>query len=607
MPEQSGARYHAYVFSVTVHMLLTRRLLPSALALVVLPAATFPRVANTQTKSAAARPSTPTPAATRAKFDALIQHHMLQRAKLQPEWATSVGIHSYNSRLNNRTTAGFARDSADAASQRAELALIDTAQLDVRRQIDWLLLTSVLDTKVHDAANRNWQRRPSVYIPFDAVYRLAIGTTPSPAARMAALTRRLEQWPAVMEAGRKQIVADRTPKFWVTLDVGSATRISRYLKDELPELVKKQRGNTPAFRAAVDRATRALDSYTAWMRDTLSGSATGDWQSGEEDYNWRLAHSKLLPTTASELVAMGRNVFRETERSLDSLARTIDPNRTWQQLADSSKGLHPAADSVLAAYSAENARARAFIIRKKLFTVPAGERLDMVLTPPNLRQTYAYGGYSSAAPFEKTQVGRFFVTPVEEGWSPEQIASKLRGHNYGWITVVALHEGYPGHHLQNVRAAKQPSILRKVYGSEVFGEGWGLYAEELMYQNGFYQSPLARLTQLRMRLWRAGRVIIDPSIHTGRMTYDEAVSFFVDSVALERSDAVAEVTRYTTWPTQAVSYIVGMQSIEALRDEVREKMGSRFDLTRFHDVLLEQGSLPPPLMRRAVFNALKLE
>jgi uncharacterized protein (DUF885 family) len=315
----------------------------------------------------------------------------------------------------------------------------------------------------------------------------------------------------------------------------------------------------------------------------------------------------LLPTTASELVAMGRSVFSETERSLDSLARTIDPNRTWRQLADSSKGLHPHADSVLAAYSAENTRARAFIIQKKLFTVPPGERLDMVLTPPNLRQTYAYGGYSSAAPFEKTQVGRFFVTPVEAGWTPEQVESKLRGHNFGWITVVALHEGYPGHHLQNVRAAKQPSILRKVYGSEVFGEGWGLYAEELMYQNGFYRTPLARLTQLRMRLWRAGRVIIDPSIHTGRMTYDEAVSFFVDSVALERSDAVAEVTRYTTWPTQAVSYIVGMQSIEALRDEVRARQGAKFDLTRFHDVLLEQGSLPPPLMRRAVFAALKLQ
>ena len=611
VPTTACSAYHERASLITVSM--TARLLILIEALALLHIAVTPGVMQAQGKAPAKAAKPPvakaaaTPAAAARQFDALVQHHLLQRAKMQPEWATAVGIHSYNSRLNDRRAAAFARDSAEAAKQRASLAAIDTTKLDVRRRIDWLLLAAVLDTRIHDAARRDWQRRPGVYVPFDAVYRLAVGTSPGPAARMGALTNRLRQWPEALAAGRRQIVAERTPKFWVELDAGSASRISRYLRTELPELVKKQGGNTAAFRTAVTRAANALDSYAAWMRDTLAPVAAGEWQAGEDEYNWRLANSKLLPTTAGELVAMGHRVFDETERSLDSLARTIDPNRTWRELADSSKNLHPHADSVLAAYSAENARARAFIIRKKLFTVPPGERLQMVLTPPNLRQTYAYGGYSSAAPFEKTQVGRFFVTPVEEGWTPEQIKSKLRGHNYGWITVVALHEGYPGHHLQNVRAAKQQSILRKVYGSDVFGEGWGLYAEELMYQNGFYPSPLARLTQLRMRLWRAGRVIIDPSIHTGRMTYDEAVSFFVDSVGLERSDAVAEVTRYTTWPTQAVSYILGMQAIESLRDEVKARMGKRFDLTRFHDVLLEQGSLPPPLMRRAVFAALKLD
>ena len=172
--------------------------------------------------------------------------------------------------------------------------------------------------------------------------------------------------------------------------------------------------------------------------------------------------------------------------------------------------------------------------------------------------------------------------------------------------MVAVHEGYPGHHLQHVRAARQPDVLRKVYGSDVFGEGWGLYSEELMYRNGFFPSPLARLTQLRMRLWRAARVVIDPSLHTGRMSVDDAVQFFVDTVGLERADALAEVTRYTTWPTQAISYIVGNRAIDALRDEVMARQGERFDLARFHAVLLDEGSLPPPLMRRAVLARLGL-
>ena len=85
---------------------------------------------------------------------------------------------------------------------------------------------------------------------------------------------------------------------------------------------------------------------------------------------------------------------------------------------------------------------------------------------------------------------------------PEQAASKLRGHNRGWITVVALHEGYPGHHLQYVRASRNPDVVRRLYGSEVFGEGWGLYVEELMYREGFYPDSLTRLVQLQARLWR---------------------------------------------------------------------------------------------------------
>ena len=552
------------------------------------------------------RDSAAGPGAGRA-FDALVQSHIHERARANPEWATNVGLHSADDRLTDRSAAARTLDSARAAAELSELVAIDTARLDERRRIDWLLFRSVLETALHEAERRGWERRPASYVPFGAIYSLAVGTEPGPSDRMAALIARLEQWPSAFAAGRRQIVPARTPAFWVDLDVGSARRIAAYLRADLPSVVARQGGDMARFARARDGAVSALESYVAWMADTLRGTASGDWATGAADYDWRLRHSKLLETSAESLIAMGYLVFRDTERQLATLAREIDPRRSWRELADSSKTLHPPADSVFAAYASEAERARRFIIDRELFTVPEGERLEMVLTPPHLRQTYAYGGYDSPGAFEREQVGRFFVTPVEPGWTQEQVESKLRGHNYGWITVVALHEGYPGHHLQYVRAAKQPSVLRKVYGSEVFGEGWGLYAEELMFQEGFYPSSLARLTQLRMRLWRAGRVIIDPSIHVRRWSFDEAVAFFVDSVGLERADAVAEVTRYTTWPTQAVSYIVGMQAIEALREETRRRLGDRFDLTTFHDVLLEQGSLPPPLMRRAVLGALERE
>jgi uncharacterized protein (DUF885 family) len=538
------------------------------------------------------------------RFDTLVEQHVHDRARHDPEWATSVGLHTADSLLTDRSTAKMHADSARLANELHRLHAIDTSALDTRRVVDWLLLQSVLQTSEHTAGQRGWQKRPGSYVPFNALYSLATGSVPAPRERMAALTARLEQWPRAIALGREQIIPHRTPTFWVGLDVANARNVARYLEAELPGIVRSSGGDPARFTMAQRRALAALRAYIAWMADTLSSAASGDWAIGPGSYDWRLRHSKLLDTSADSLVALGHRVFRETEADLAALSRSIDPSRSWRQLADSSKSLHPTADSIFAAYSREAERARVFIIKRRLFTLPAGEQLDMVLTPPNLRQTYAYGGYSSPAPFEPRQIGRFFVTPVEPDWPPERIESKLRGHNFGWITVVAVHEGYPGHHLQNVRAATQPNILRKIYGSDVFGEGWGLYAEELMYRSGFYPDSLARLTQLRMRLWRAARVIIDPSLHTGRMTIDEGVRFFTDSIGLEHSDALAEVTRYTTWPTQAVSYIVGMRAIESLRDEVRQLQGFDFDLVRFHDILLTQGSLPPPLMRRATLDLL---
>ena len=541
-----------------------------------------------------------------AVFDSLVRRHIASRAARSPEWATAVGLHTADHRLDDRSARAFAADSARIDTELRALASIDTAELSERRRVDWLLLRSALAASAQDARRREWERRPGAYVPFGAVHGLVTATEPSGGLRMRSLLARLERWPARLALGRRQVRADLTPAFWVDLDVGSAARVATYLRRELPVEVAREGGDTVRLRRVVNRVTPALEAYVAWMRDTLRPIARGRWEYGRGEYDWRLRHVKLLDTDADSLIALGFATIRETSRELDALAQTIDPDRGWRALADSSKLLHPPADSVFEAYSRESARARAFLLEKGLFDIPEGERLDMVLTPPNLRQTYAYGGYSAAAPFERRQVGRFFVTPVESGWSAQQVESKLRGHNHGWITVVAVHEGYPGHHLQYVRAARQPNVLRKVYGSDVFGEGWGLYAEELMYRNGFFPSPLARLTQLRMRLWRAARVVIDPSLHTGRMSVDDAVQFFVDTVGLERADALAEVTRYTTWPTQAVSYIVGNRAIDALRDEVMARQGARFDLARFHAALLDEGSLPPPLMRRAVLRRLGL-
>jgi uncharacterized protein (DUF885 family) len=167
-----------------------------------------------------------------------------------------------------------------------------------------------------------------------------------------------------------------------------------------------------------------------------------------------------------------------------------------------------------------------------------------------------------------------------------------------------VHEAYPGHHLQLCHAGRAGSRLRQLADSSLFAEGWALYCEELMHELGYYLDPVTRVFQLRDLLWRACRVVIDVGLHTGKLTFMQAVDYLVEEAMLERLNAVMEVKRYTLMPTQPMSYLIGKLQILALRDEARKRLGDRFDLARFHTALLAGGTLPPALVREELFQRL---
>jgi len=141
-----------------------------------------------------------------------------------------------------------------------------------------------------------------------------------------------------------------------------------------------------------------------------------------------------------------------------------------------------------------------------------------------------------------------------------------------------------------------PHPLRRQMLNSLLMEGWALYCEELMREEGFYSDPRVEIFQLKDMLWRACRVIIDVGLHTGEMSFEEAVDMLVNTACLEEASAAAEVRRYAMSPTQPMTYVVGKLMLLDLRDYMRQAMGSRFDLKGFHDRLLSFGSIPPPLI-----------
>jgi uncharacterized protein (DUF885 family) len=218
-----------------------------------------------------------------------------------------------------------------------------------------------------------------------------------------------------------------------------------------------------------------------------------------------------------------------------------------------------------------------------------------------------YASYQPPAPFDADQAGFFHVTPIDLRRNKDEQARQLAGHCTPMLPIIALHEGYPGHHLQVCHANHAPTRLRRIANSEVFAEGWALYCEDLMWEQGFFTSdPLTRLFQLRTLLWRAHRVVIDVSLHTGRMSAAEAATQLVDEVMLDPATAAAEVDRYILKPTEPLGYLLGKIAIVELLNEARRRMGTGFDLYAFHAALLASGTIPPALVREELWDRLKV-
>ncbi len=500
-------------------------------------------------------------------------------------------------------TAAERAEVQEAARVLAALAAVDTVRLGEQDRVDWLLLEAQARRAPMDTVLRLGERMPSRYLTLGSLaWQVAGDRDPAPADWSRAL-RTLEQAPEAMAIGRARLV--RPPPLWVDLAMSAADGYRDLLDGAFAERV----GGAPdslrdRLVAAAGKTQAALRAYTAFLRDTLPPGAATSWATGAPYYDWLLRDAHFLPYTAEQMIAEGYRVHEATKRELDSLAAVVEPGATWRELVTAMQARHPEPGQILAAYRGQSLRVLGFLIARDLIRIPPCQDLVYVATPPQLRETYAWGGYGGIDERDDVAVGRFFVTDVVPGMTPAEVDDKLRAQNDGWIAVIALHEGYPGHHLQQVYARANPRPLRRRLGSTYFGEGWALYAEHWMRREGLFDTDDQRLAQLQMRLWRTARVIVDPSLHTGRMSYDDAVRFFMDEVGLTRSAAEAEVNRYTTWPTQAPSYIIGWLEIEVLERELRQELGDRFDAKRFRETLLEQGSLPPALMRRAVREAM---
>lgn len=349
-------------------------------------------------------------------------------------------------------------------------------------------------------------------------------------------------------------------------------------------------------------ALEALEDYGRFLRERTLPKARTTFPLGRELFELKLKKEHGLDLTASELEERGWQAIRHTRSQLAALARSIDPHASWRGILHGLKKRFPSPKNLLGVYRSESKRVRDFTLGRGLVTFPRQESLRILPTPRFEWDTVPYAAMNPPGAFDRKQDSIFWVTPVDPRWARSKQVRRLKGHCLYGVPITCLHEGYPGHHIQLARGNLIRSKVRRVFHTPVLVEGWAFYCEEMMEEVGYLTDPWVRLYRLKDQLWRACRIVVDVGLHTRKMSYLEAIRFLVEEADLEEPNARAEVNRYCGSPTQPMSYLIGKGEILRLRDRCRQAWGPAYSLRRFHDWLLDFGSIPPSWMEPYVEN-----
>ena len=527
----------------------------------------------------------------------LIDRILDRENELSPPWATFKGLHEYDEEWDDPGPEGIA---ALEAFVDEYLPSVEEAARAARGEdaVDLALARSRLarydvTIRVMDEMRRNPLGVGATVV--ETIFIMLAREYAPLEERLAAMLARLEKVPDYCEKGRRAF--ERPVARFVELADEMVAQGGPFLAQVVPAAAEKAGSKfAQRLKAAGERAAGALTDFVAYVKRLPTRE---DFAAGREAFDRLLREYHLLDYDADSLLAFGEESVAQAQADMAALADEMKPGATAAQLVEEFKKDPPRADEVLDFYRGWMARSRQFVVDKNICGMPEGEELEVIPTPEFERPVIPYAAYMSPAPYEARQKGFFYVTPVDPDAPPEEIEQKLAGHNRVKVPVVALHEGYPGHHLQLCWANRVPNrIRRETHGTPLI-EGWALYCEEMMREQGFYDEDRIILGQKKDTLWRAARVVLDASLHTGRMTFDEAVAFLVDVVAIEKVNAEAEVKRYIYTPTQPMSYLAGKREIVALRDEYF-RLNPEATLREFHDRLLAVGSLPVKLVCDAV-------
>jgi uncharacterized protein (DUF885 family) len=354
------------------------------------------------------------------------------------------------------------------------------------------------------------------------------------------------------------------------------------------------------FQQEQARCLAAIDAYIRFLREDLLPRSQGAFPIGEAVYRQKLRYEEGVTEDIGSLLAWGHAELKRTQAQFQEVAGRIAPGKAPMDVYQALGKEHPTPEALVDTTRATLEELRQFVIERNIITVPSEVRAQVAETPA-FNRALSFASINIAGPFEtKAPEAYYYVTPPEPTWNAEQTGQHMSFYNRYALPIVSIHEAYPGHYVQFLWTRKVDSKVRQLLGSASFSEGWGLYTEQMMLDEGYGgegpQADKLRLNQLSLSLQRLARYIVGLSLHTRGMTYEQAVSFFEKEAYMTHVNAEREARRGTSDPTYLV-YALGKKLILQLREDAQAKWGKDFTLRRFHDELVSYGYPPIPILR----------
>jgi uncharacterized protein (DUF885 family) len=544
----------------------------------------------------------PKAASTDGQFEQLVDDFVLGTLALAPATATGFGYHvhhgaSLDDMLDDFSPAGIAASRSLLHDIEARIARLDTASLDAERRADVDIMHDALGaSRLELDEIQGYRHNPTIYVELlgNALYTPYVLHYAPVLERYRHIINRLNKVPELIRQAEANL--QDSPEVWNGVareeNTGNIGLIDTTLRANCPPEVRMR------YDQAAATAVAALNGFNHWLEDNLAEKPS-DWRLGKERYAKKF---RLVLATGKTPEALLAEAEADLVKTRAEIARLAAPKTVEQALADVARQHATAATFMTSARQALVA-ATAFVKSKDLLTLPPNANLEVIETPVFMRGLYGVGGFNPAPALEPKLGAFFWVTPIPSDWPQSRVDSKLREYNDSGMQHLTVHEAMPGHYVQGEYANEvQPRsrrLLRNIFGNGPYVEGWAVYSQQLMAEQGYLgDTPGYRLTLQKQLLRVLANTILDVRLQTMGMTDQEALDLMTKNTYQEMEEATAKLQRAKLSSCQLPTYYAGYKGWLAVREHYQATRGAGFSLKAFHESALRQGAVPLPVLER---------